>query len=165
MRRLATGAWLLRHALMVVTVAGFLGLGWWQVRRAAEGNVLSFGYAIEWPVFAGFVVLIWVREMRLTLRGSAFPDRPPPRPAPGPDIPGVTRFDLDAARADRLAGTGLTDDGSPDYNQYLAWLAAHPEVKPSDYRRHVTADRTAADRTVTDRTVTDRTAANRTATD
>ena len=49
---------------------------------------------------------------------------------------GVTSFDLDAALARRAgeqrAGTGV--DESSDYNQYLAWLAAHPDVRPHDYQ-------------------------------
>ena len=103
MKRLTTAPWLLRHAAMLVLVATFLGLGWWQLGRGREGNSLSWGYAFEWPVFAGFVVLIWVREVRITLRG----DQPrPPRSAAKPRVPeieGVQEFDLDAARAARAA--------------------------------------------------------------
>ncbi|MFB9239287.1 hypothetical protein ACFFWC_27770 [Plantactinospora siamensis] len=68
MRRLVTPAWLVRHALTALLVAGFLGLGWWQLSRAAGGNTLSWGYAVEWPVFAGFVLFLWWREVRHTLR-------------------------------------------------------------------------------------------------
>ena len=71
MKRLTTGPWLLRHVAMIVLVATFLALGWWQLGRGREGNSLSWGYAFEWPVFAGFVVLIWVREVRIALRGES----------------------------------------------------------------------------------------------
>lgn len=100
MGRLATPAWLLRHAAMLVAVAGCLWLCRWQIDRAADGNALSLGYAIEWPVFAGFVVLIWAREVRAVLRD---PDATPPEPKrpATPEIPGVERFDLDAAFAER----------------------------------------------------------------
>ena len=51
--------------------------------------------------------------------------------------PGVTSFDVGAALARRAdqqrAGAGV--DEASDYNQYLAWLAAHPDVRPRDYRR------------------------------
>jgi hypothetical protein len=100
MRRLARPAWLLRHAIALALVAGCLAAGWWQIGRAAGGNMLSFGYAIEWPFFAAFVVFMWVREMRLALRA----DRPPSAPA---DLaahdqatsrgPGIKSFDVAAA--------------------------------------------------------------------
>jgi DNA-binding transcriptional regulator of glucitol operon len=50
-RTLLTPRWLLVHAGVVVLVVAFLLLCWWQVTRAAAGNLLSFGYAIEWPAF------------------------------------------------------------------------------------------------------------------
>ncbi|HSV67940.1 MAG TPA: hypothetical protein VLJ59_18850 [Mycobacteriales bacterium] len=88
--------WLAFHALALALVGGFLALGWWQIQRAGQGNVLSFGYAVEWPVFAGFTVFVWVRVLRDHARpGQA--DRParqetaalpvlPPRPAvPAPE--------------------------------------------------------------------------------
>ncbi|MEV1147484.1 hypothetical protein AB0I76_28150, partial [Micromonospora sp. NPDC049799] len=84
MKRLWTPGWIARHVAMVVLVGAFLSLGWWQVSRAAAGNAISWGYAIEWPVFAGFVVFVWWREVRHALRASST-DEPPaaagPRPA------------------------------------------------------------------------------------
>lgn len=71
MRRLWTPRWILVHVAAVVLVIGFLWLGWWQVQRAAGGNLLSFGYAIEWPVFAGFVIFVWLKEMRRALSDPA----------------------------------------------------------------------------------------------
>jgi hypothetical protein len=50
---------------------------------------------------------------------------------------GITAFDLDAAlarRAREQRGSPGVDETS-DYNQYLAWLAAHPDARPRDYRR------------------------------
>jgi hypothetical protein len=99
MSRLSTPRWLARHALALALVAGCLGLGWWQLGRAWGGNALSIGYAIEWPFFAGFVVFVWVRAIRLDGRPAA-----PPPPAPRePDIPGVTAFDVRAELAKRAA--------------------------------------------------------------
>jgi hypothetical protein len=71
MRRFLTPGWVARHVLAVVLIVGFLGLGWWQLGRASAGNVLSWAYAVEWPVFAGFVAFMWVREVRLELRADA----------------------------------------------------------------------------------------------
>src|SRR5262249_29144889 len=141
MRRLATPAWLLRHALAVVLVVAFLWLGWWQIGRAAGGNALSYGYSIEWPFFAGFVVFMWVREVRLTLRGNS-PAAQPRLADPAPeqaaaDRTGIKSFDVDAALADRApAGAGaLEADAASDYNRSLAWLAENPDVRPGDLRR------------------------------
>ena len=106
MKRLTTGPWLLRHAAMLVLVATFLGLGWWQLGRGRDGNALSWGYAFEWPVFAGFVVLIWLREVRIALRGGQrCPSAAGTTSAKSrvPEIAGVQEFDLDAARAARAA--------------------------------------------------------------
>ncbi len=87
------------HVGVLVIVAGFLWLGWWQLSRARSGNLLSYGYAIEWPVFAGFVVWIWIIEMRKALRATSPAARPadadpnpgpsaapPPDPHPGVDL-------------------------------------------------------------------------------
>ena len=43
------------------------------IGRAVGGNLLSYAYAVEWPVFAGFVIFVWVKEMQRALR--------PPDPA------------------------------------------------------------------------------------
>jgi DNA-binding transcriptional regulator of glucitol operon len=136
--RFLTPWWLFRHAVLVTLVPAFLALGWWQIDRARAGNLLSFGYALEWPLFAGFVVFVWVKEIRAELRR----DEPPARPAPTVHVP------------DELAGqrgyvpfqatpmaTGVTerrgaDDGDPElvaYNRYLEWLAANPGRRPSEY--------------------------------
>jgi hypothetical protein len=155
MRRLASPGWLLKHAIVLVLVVAFLVLGWWQLGRAKQGNALSLGYTFEWPFFAAFVIFMWVREMRITLRGGSTGDRStasrtggPGNDAAGPASPsrarratidepaGITSFDLDAALAHRAdeqrAGAGV--DESSEYNRYLAWLAAHPDVRPRDYR-------------------------------
>src|SRR6267154_356070 len=66
--RLVRLVWLLGHLAMVALVLTFLALGWWQIGRASHGNALSFGYSLEWPFFAAFVVFIWQREVRAVLR-------------------------------------------------------------------------------------------------
>jgi hypothetical protein len=146
MRRLLTPAWLVRHGLAAALVGAFLGLGWWQISRAASGNVLSWAYAIEWPVFAGFVVFMWWREVRQALR----PDRPTrparsDRPERGtrrsavlrrgrkaaPSAAGIRRPVVPARRTEEQAGYG--DSELDAYNDYLAWLNANPNARPTDY--------------------------------
>lgn len=79
MRRFLTPRWLKWHALMVVLVVTFCVLGWWQWLRGESGNLRSFGYAFEWPAFAIFVIVFWVRMIRDELHP---PEQAEPRPPP-----------------------------------------------------------------------------------
>ncbi|MGI5147913.1 hypothetical protein ACQEVC_16305 [Plantactinospora sp. CA-294935] len=131
MKRLCTPAWILRHVLTVALVVGFLALGWWQISRALAGNTLSWAYAFEWPIFAGFVVFLWVREARYTLRGGRPPAAEPAAPPARPSTPGVRR-PVRTARP-RLAAEGPEDPALTEYNHYLGWLNANPGARPADY--------------------------------
>lgn len=137
MKRLWTPAWIARHVLTVVLVAGFLALGWWQISRAASGNALSWAYAFEWPVFAGFVIFLWFREARYTLASRPSPDDDPGTATPAP----ASRLDPGSAgirrpvRFDPVPAAATPDD-DPEltaYNSYLAWLNANPGARPGDY--------------------------------
>ncbi len=68
---------------------------------------------------------------------GASADRSIPRTATDDRPAGITTFDVDAALARRAREqrSNPVVDGSSDYNQYLAWLAAHPDARPRDYRR------------------------------
>ncbi|MGW5559906.1 hypothetical protein ACWER9_22125 [Micromonospora sp. NPDC003944] len=138
MRRLWTPAWIARHVAMVVLVVGFLGLGWWQISRATAGNSLSWGYAVEWPIFAGFVVYVWWREVKLARRRSVEADAPPEDPVvePAPEVttgsrPAVRR----PVRVARVPASGdvVEDTDLAAYNHYLSWLNANPGARPGDY--------------------------------
>jgi DNA-binding transcriptional regulator of glucitol operon len=128
-RPLHTPRWLARHALAVTLVLACALLAWWQVSRAADGNLLSYGYAVLWPVFGGFVILIWVREMRLATRGVPEPvvERPP---AEGFGRPVLVERPVTSATAGDTAGD---DPALVEYNRLLAWLAANPGARPADY--------------------------------
>ncbi|MGH3660828.1 MAG: hypothetical protein ACRDT8_26500 [Micromonosporaceae bacterium] len=130
-RRHLSPGWLVGHLVAVVLVAGCLGLGWWQLERAGAGNVRSWAYAVEWPVFAGFVVFVWFRELR---RASAQPapeteqstlveQTPPPAESAGPAGSGPPA----------PARPGEEDDETAAYNRMLAWLNANPQRRMSDY--------------------------------
>jgi DNA-binding transcriptional regulator of glucitol operon len=132
--RFLTPWWLVRHVLMVVLVAAFLALGWWQIGRARDGNTLSFGYAFEWPLFAGFVVFVWVKEIRGELHRDQAPPVPPAVEVPAElsAQPGYVPFHA-AARADRGGDAG--DPELAAYNRYLEWLAANPDRRAGDNDR------------------------------
>ncbi|MFI5779133.1 transcriptional regulator [Nocardia sp. NPDC051570] len=55
--------------ILLVIVAAFacLALGWWQWGRyeSTGGSAQNLGYALQWPLFAGFVVFAYVRFVRL----------------------------------------------------------------------------------------------------
>ncbi|MEU5938695.1 hypothetical protein ABZ807_05825 [Micromonospora sp. NPDC047548] len=132
MKRLWTPAWIARHVALVVLVVGFLALGWWQISRAASGNTLSWAYAVEWPIFAGFVVFVWWREVQHTLRGpAATPEAVTAGDAaPGPAALAVRR----PVRVARVPATGDVPDADlAEYNRYLTWLNANPGARPGDY--------------------------------
>jgi len=63
--------WLGWHLLMVVSFWGMLWLGDWQFHRAMSGNALSWAYTFEWPLFAGFAVVFWVKTIRDEFGSSA----------------------------------------------------------------------------------------------
>lgn len=63
MRRFFTLGWLGLHAVAIVLVTTFLGFGWWQLQRAEDGNMRSWGYTFEWPLFAVFVIVMWIKMM------------------------------------------------------------------------------------------------------
>jgi hypothetical protein len=55
--------WLTWHAFSVVAAVGMLLLGDWQWHRAETGNALSWAYTFEWPIFAIFVMVFWVKTI------------------------------------------------------------------------------------------------------
>src|ERR1700751_1282590 len=62
-RILLTPRWLSWHLFAVVAVVGMCWLGDWQFRRAIAGNTLSWAYTFEWPIFAIFGIVFWVKTI------------------------------------------------------------------------------------------------------
>jgi hypothetical protein len=128
MRRFLSLRWLGLHAAMLVIVAGFLALGWWQFRRAAGGNALSWGYTFEWPLFAGFVVVFWIKAMRDELREAQAREGAPTPPAPAVPLPAGLRTGTGAPAGEAQGGSA--QDGADEdeelaaYNAYLSRLNA-----------------------------------------
>ncbi len=137
LRRFLSPRWLAFHLLVLVLVAVFCALGWWQLRRAAEGNALSFGYALEWPAFAAFTVFVWYRTVRDTVRPPlakphaeqhadphAGPHAGPPTEPPAGRSQEAA-FTVPVLPA-RPAPAAVPEDEDPElaaYNRYLASLA------------------------------------------
>jgi hypothetical protein len=113
----------LGHALALAGVAVCLLAGRWQYERATAGNMLSWAYTVQWPLFALFVVFLWARAVR-DARGEG---ERAPRPAQPP---------LRAPAARMPVPAPVTDEDDPElaqYNRMLAWLAANPDRRPSDF--------------------------------
>lgn len=107
--------------LVIVAAAGCLALGWWQWSRfeSASGSFQNLGYALQWPLFAGFCVYAYRKFVRyeqspppLANAGDAMAEIPPgllpERPAPASDP---------------------TDPVLSEYNAYLAELAEHDRAE------------------------------------
>lgn len=102
-------------ALVIVAAVGCLALGWWQWTRyqSASGSYQNLGYALQWPLFAGF----WVYAYRKFVRYEDAPPEPRGEHAPTQIPDGVLpeRPQPAAAPAD--------DAALQEYNAYLAQLA------------------------------------------
>lgn len=136
MRRLLTPGWLAGHTLVLAAVVTMLGLGWWQLTRATGGNGLSWGYAFQWPVFAGFTGFLWAREVRRVLRGTRDQSDHPAGPVPEPAVAGGRGRRVIDRGASGPAEAAFDDSDDPElaaYNRYLAWLSANPGARPMDY--------------------------------
>ena len=70
-RFLIAPRWLGWHVFVILSVLVMLWLGSWQLHRAESGNSLSWAYTFEWPLFAIFAVVFWVKTIRDEVRPPA----------------------------------------------------------------------------------------------
>lgn len=111
---------------MIVGAAGCLALAWWQWTRfeSASGSFQNLGYAMQWPLFAGFVVYAYYKFVRY--------EQAPPEPAK-PDE--VTEIPADLLPKMPSAPTyfddNIDDPALREYNAYLAELAEKDKEHPA----------------------------------
>jgi DNA-binding transcriptional regulator of glucitol operon len=102
-------------ALVFVGAAGCLALAWWQWTRyeSVSGSFQNLGYALQWPMFAGFCFYAYYKFVR-------YEEAPPPKPDQNrpTEIP-------DGLLPERPKATTRLDDDPTltEYNAYLAELA------------------------------------------
>lgn len=133
-RILLTPRWLSWHLFAVAAVAGMCWLGLWQFQRAMAGNTLSWAYTFEWPIFAIFGVVFWVKTVRDELHPA--PEKRAMEVAL-PDGTATGTLHVAAAGTDAPAGRdAMTDDAAghadaamadvelAEYNAYLAKLSS-----------------------------------------
>lgn len=132
--------------LVVVLALTALALGWWQWERfsSASGTAQNLGYALQWPLFAGFALFAYFRFVRLeTETAGTEPSGSTTEGADTPDTgsgPSSTRTGLFAGRRGAAAAgpreipagflperPRAARDDDPvlaEYNSYLARLNA-----------------------------------------
>jgi DNA-binding transcriptional regulator of glucitol operon len=112
-RAFLTARWLGLHALLVVSLVALVRIGLWQWDRAhaASGSWQNYGYAVQWWLFAGFAVFLYVKTVldeldpsRVAARTEADAAHPP---VVQPQAPAPTEDD---------------DDELAAYNRYLRSL-------------------------------------------
>jgi len=98
------GAIRLHVALVVVVVVCSLAFSV-ELQRALGGNALSWAYVFEWPIFALFGVVMWLRTMR---PGWARSVRVPSvKPEVAPEFEGMLARWQDEQRKIQQAGGGV----------------------------------------------------------
>jgi TM2 domain-containing membrane protein YozV len=126
---LFTPRWLGWHAFVVAAVLGMLWLGDWQFRRAEAGNALSWAYTFEWPIFAIFALVFWVK----TILDEFKPNAAAASGAPLVELPaGVSG---PRSRAQDVSG-GPQDEDDPELASYNAYLARLNEQVKGHGRWH-----------------------------
>lgn len=99
------------HLTGAVVIPLCLAAGLVELARARGGNQLSWGYAVEWPVIAGYGVYLWIKLTReRSAAAGAGPVRVrPPSPQPAPSAPSVADDPGLAAWQAYLADLHATD--------------------------------------------------------
>ncbi|MQA16292.1 MAG: hypothetical protein GEV09_19730 [Pseudonocardiaceae bacterium] len=109
--------------LVASATVAFVALGVWQWDRSQSvaGDFQNLGYALQWPLFALFVVLAWGRWLWLeSHRNPAGPDADPDAVAPRP--PPTAPTALEVSRPLPVQEDD-SDDELAAYNAFLARLA------------------------------------------
>lgn len=106
---------LVLHLTVIVWVSGCAFAAWWQVGRAMQGNAFSYGYAVEWPVFA--IAGLWCWWVMLHGHGATGEDR---------EIRHAHATQTQAAAQQAKRDRAGEDPYLAAYNDYLAKLSAAP---------------------------------------
>ena len=107
--------WIGWHALLLVSLVVLGRIGLWQWDKARQqDDWQNYGYAVQWWLFAGFAVFLWVKLVLDELD----PARVQAREADEPALP-----QPDARPTAAVPAADGEDDELAAYNRHLAWLA------------------------------------------
>ncbi|MEX2290943.1 MAG: hypothetical protein WD794_11540 [Mycobacteriales bacterium] len=113
-RAFVSPRWLGWHALLLASLVVLGRIGWWQWDKArSQGDWQNYGYAVQWWLFAGFAVFLWVKMILDELD----PQRIEPPTADRAELPQPDR------RPQATPAAAEDDDELAAYNRHLAWLA------------------------------------------
>lgn len=114
LRRFTTPRWLGLHAVLLVSLVVLGRVGWWQLDKArGAGDWQNYGYAVQWWLFAGFAVFLWVKLILDDLDPSRVEAR---REQAEQELPQLVQPQAPAPADDE-------DDELAAYNRHLAQLA------------------------------------------
>ncbi|WP_433713797.1 transcriptional regulator [Nocardia sp. CA-084685] len=113
--------------LVIIAALACLALGWWQWERfeSASGTGQNLGYALQWPLFAGFAVFAYFRFVRLESEADKEPeaDSAPAKPRRAAKV--VAPREIPAGLLPERPKAARDDDPVlAEYNKYLAELHA-----------------------------------------
>jgi hypothetical protein len=110
-RRFLVPRWLGLHVLLVVSLVALVRVGLWQWDKAESGagSWQNYGYALQWWLFAGFAVFLYVKLVLDELDPTRL------EPAEPPDLPPVVQRTAPPPADDE-------DDELAAYNRYLREL-------------------------------------------
>jgi DNA-binding transcriptional regulator of glucitol operon len=142
-RRLLTPKWVLLHVLCLIAFLVCLRLGWWQWDKAKShsGTMQNFGYALNWPLFAAFTVVLWWRAVRDVLHPKPADETAVEQPSETPRLRVSADPDIPAVQvaAPPVLPTEEEDPEVAAYNRYLASLYARDEARERQRQARRTA--------------------------
>ncbi len=113
--------------ILLVTAAagGCLGLAWWQWSRfeSTAGSFQNLGYALQWPLFAGFCVYAYYKFVRY--------EETPPEPR---SLQTATEIPAGLLPERPKPADDDDDETLREYNSYLAELAKADSDTENDSR-------------------------------
>jgi len=134
-RRVITPKWCLAHLVLVAAVLVMLRLGLWQWHRAESptGGLQNYAYALQWPLFAVFAIVAYVKTMIEDVRqDSTAGGRQPRARALPPEQAGVMR--QPGVRVGVATGPieiAADDDETREWNARFAALNAASDATES----------------------------------
>lgn len=111
---------------MIVAASGCLALAWWQWTRfeSTAGDFQNLGYALQWPLFAGFCFYAYFKFVRYEdapptesvqrdgateLPPGLLPQRPVTAQAPDDDDPALREYNAYLAELSKTDHEGRTE--------------------------------------------------------